>query len=79
MLAADCGSSQGFEDGSGAGFDGCDVRLLLAGLVGLVNLAHVVGLMLFQAGPYRGMWRRVFSQLSLWGTPAAILVSLLVE
>jgi hypothetical protein len=80
VLAADCGSGDSFNDGFGAGgFDGCDVRLLLAGLMGLINLAHVVGLMLFQAGPYRGMWRTVFAQLSLWGTPAAILVSLLVD
>jgi hypothetical protein len=80
VLAADCGSSGSFNDGPGAGgFDGCDVRLLLAGLMGLVNLAHVVGLMLFQAGPYRGVWRSFFAQLSLWGTPAAIVVSLLVE
>jgi hypothetical protein len=80
VLAADCGSGESFNGGFGAGsFDGCEVRLLLAGLMGLVNLAHIVGLMLFQAGPYRGMWRTVFAHLSLWGTPAAIAVSLLVE
>ena len=80
VLAADCGGDQGFQGGPGSGsFDGCDVRLLIAGLAGLVNLAHVVGLMLFQAGPYRGMWRTFFSNLSLWGTPAAIVISLLVE
>ena len=80
VLAADCGSGESFNGGFGAGsFDGCEVRLLLAGLMGLVNLAHVVGLMLFQAGPYRGVWRRFFAHLSLWGTPAAIVVSLLVE
>jgi hypothetical protein len=80
VLAADCGSGESFNGGFGAGsFDGCDIRLLLAGLMGVINFAHVVGLMLFQAGPYRGIWRTVFAQLSLWGTPAAILVSLLVE
>jgi hypothetical protein len=80
VLAADCGSGETFNAGFGApGFGGCEVRLLLAGLVGLINLAHIVGLMLFQAGPYRGMWRRFFAHLSLWGTPAAIVVSLLVE
>jgi hypothetical protein len=80
VLAADCGSGESFNGGFGAGsFDGCEVRLLLAGLAGVVNFAHVVGLMLFQAGPYRGVWRKFFAHLSLWGTPAAIVVSLLVE
>jgi hypothetical protein len=80
VLAASCGSEETFNAGIGApGFGGCEVRLLLAGLLGLINLAHVVGLMLFQAGPYRGVWRTFFAQLSLWGTPAAIIASLLVE
>ena len=80
VLAAACGSNGSFNGGFGAGaFDGCDVRLLLAGGAGIVNFAHVVGLMLFQAGPYRGVWRPFFAHLSLWGTPAAILISLLVE
>lgn len=69
VLAANCPT------GFAGGFDGCSARLLLAGLVGLVNLAHVVGLMLFQAGPYRGFWREFFADLSLYGTPAAIFVS----
>ncbi|HEX2129486.1 MAG TPA: hypothetical protein VHF58_09755 [Solirubrobacterales bacterium] len=80
VLAAACGSEETFNAGTNApGFGGCEVRLLLAGLMGLINLAHVVGLMLFQAGPYRGVWRTFFAHLSLWGTPAAIVVSLLVE
>jgi len=83
VLAASCGSDGSFNASGGFGaetssFDGCDARLLIAGLVGLINLAHVVGLILFQSGPYRGVWRKVFSWLSLVGTPVAIVVSLLL-
>jgi hypothetical protein len=46
--------------------------------MGLVNVAHVVGLTLFQAGPYRGFWRDFFARLSLYGTPIAIVVCLLL-
>lgn len=82
VLAANCGDDQslntrgGFADDDG--FGGCELRLLLAGGLGLVNIAHIVGLTLFQAGPYTGFWRTFFSRLSLIGTPAAIVVSLLV-
>jgi hypothetical protein len=69
ILAADC-DTLGRE-----GFDRCAARALLAGAFFLVNLAHVVGLTLFQAGPYRGFWRTFFAQTSLYGTPAAIVVS----
>jgi hypothetical protein len=84
VLAADCGGDEsfnvegGFSEGGGS-FGACEVRLLIAGLVGLVNLAHVVGLMLFQSGPYRGVGRKAFSWMSLIGTPVAIVVSLLIE
>jgi hypothetical protein len=43
--------------------------------MGLINLAHVVGLTLFQAGPHRGGARDFFARLSLYGTPLAIVVS----
>lgn len=70
ILAASC-ETVGFAEG----FDSCAARLLLAGLFGLINLAHIVGLTLFQAGPYRGFWRDFFAETSLYGTPAAIVVS----
>jgi hypothetical protein len=69
VLAADCA------DASDAG---CVVRYLLAGAVSLVNIAHVVGLLLFESVGYRGIFERFFAKLSLYGTPAAIVVSLLV-
>jgi hypothetical protein len=76
ILAANCAGENVGGDGTDAG---CVVRYILAGAAGLVNVAHVVGLMLFESVRYRGLWQRLFAQLSLWGTPAAIVVSLLVH
>jgi hypothetical protein len=53
--------------------------MLIAGAFGLANLAHIVGLLLFQTVRYRGFWRDFLARLSLYGTPAAIVVSLLVD
>ena len=53
-------------------------RILIATAFALVNLAHVVGLFLFQSVGYQGMWSRLFARLSLIGTPIAIVVSLLL-
>jgi hypothetical protein len=39
----------------------------------------VVGLLLFESVGYRGMFERFFARLSLFGTPAAIVVSLLAH
>jgi len=78
ILAANCGDGElfnqagGFGNETGGGFTSCSALLLIAGIAGLVNLAHVVGLMLFQAGPYRGVWRTFFARLSLYGTPVAL-------
>lgn len=69
VLAASCGEI------AVEGFNSCAARLLLAGAFALINLAHVVGLTLFQSGPYRGFWRAFFARTSLYGTPAAIAVS----
>jgi hypothetical protein len=76
VLAATCSGSQVGEDAVDAG---CVVRYILAGGVALVNIAHVVALFLFESVGYRGGWQRLFAQLSLWGTPAAIIISLLVH
>lgn len=78
VLAADCvGDSQGhdFEEGR-LGF-ACAARILIATAMALINLAHVVGLLLFQSVGYEGMWNRFFARLSLIGTPIAIVASLL--
>lgn len=79
ILAADCvGDSQGhdFEEGR-LGF-ACAARILIAMFMALINLAHVVGLFLFQSVGYEGMWNRFFARLSLIGTPIAIVASLLL-
>lgn len=53
-------------------------RILIAMALALVNLAHVVGLFLFQSVGYEGIWSRFFARLSLIGTPVAVVVSLLI-
>lgn len=77
VLAADCVAGGGnFEE---SGLDGpCIARVLIALGMALVNLAHVVGLLLFQTVAYEGMWSRFFARLSLIGTPVAVAVSLLL-
>jgi hypothetical protein len=80
VLAADCvgaaGGASDFEEGR---LDApCAARILIATALALVNLAHVVGLVLFQSVGYQGMWSRFFARLSLIGTPTAIAVSLLL-
>lgn len=79
VLAASCSDFSTDEGLSSSGLSGCAARLLIAGAIGLANLAHIVGLMLFQTVRYRGFWRNFFAQLSLYGTLAGIGASLLVE
>jgi hypothetical protein len=52
--------------------------VLIALAMALLNLAHVVGLFLFQSVRYDGMFSRFFARLSLFGTPTAIVVSLIL-
>jgi hypothetical protein len=70
VLAADCAD---------ASDPGCIVRYLVAGGLALLNIAHVVGLLLFESVGYRGLWEKFFANLSLFGTPAGIVISLLVH
>jgi hypothetical protein len=66
-------------DHGDSGFAGSSaVRILIAIAFALVNLAHVVGLVLFNSQKYRGAGQALFANLSLWGTLAAIVVSLLL-
>ncbi len=74
VLLAASGGGGGEDLNEGLGDQGW--RILIAGVFGLINLAHVVGLTLFQAGPYRGFGRDLFARISLIGTPLAIVVSL---
>jgi hypothetical protein len=62
----------------GADSFGGAARILIAMAFALINLAHVVGLVLFNSQRYRGAGQTLFSTLSLFGTPIAILVSLLI-
>ncbi|HEX6229477.1 MAG TPA: hypothetical protein VFZ41_08480, partial [Solirubrobacterales bacterium] len=73
LLAADCASG---DEGEIVG--ACAARILIAIGVALINLAHVVGLLLFQSAGYEGLWSRFFARISLFGTPTAVVVSLLL-
>ena len=63
--------------GGTASFGGA-ARILIAMAFALINLAHVVGLLFFNSQRYRGAGQILFSNLSLVGTPLAIVVSLLI-
>jgi hypothetical protein len=52
--------------------------ILIAIGIALANLAHVVGLTLFEAVHYHGGFARFFRTLALVATPAAILVNLAI-
>lgn len=65
-------------DETGSGFDFDALHTIIAGLFALINIAHVVGLVLFESVGYRGLPARFFAYLSLYGTPLAVAVSLLL-
>ena len=48
--------------------------LLIALFVALVNMAHIVGLIFFQSVRYKGPFEKLFSRLSLYGTPIVLVV-----
>lgn len=78
-LAADCvGEQSGHDFEEGRLNFACAARILIATGMALINLAHVVGLFLFQSVGYEGIWNRFFARLSLIGTPTAIVASLLL-
>jgi len=51
------------------------VAILIAIGVALANLAHVVGLTIFESIRYRGGFARFFRSLALIGTPLAIVIN----
>lgn len=64
----------------GQGTDGgCVAVWIIAGITVLINLAHIVALFLFQAVRYRGFWNRFFARFSLYGTPLALAIALLIR
>jgi hypothetical protein len=52
--------------------------ILIAIGLALINLAHVVGLTLFETVRYRGGFAKFFRTLALTLTPAGVLVNLLI-
>jgi hypothetical protein len=76
-------ASKGVADSQGNGNDHEEGRLgveaaaaiLIALGMALINLAHVVGLVLFQSVRYDGIFSRFFARLSLIGTPIALVVT----
>ena len=51
-------------------------RVLIATGVLLVNMAHIVGILFFESVDYHGPFQRFFARLSIFGTSAAVIVSL---
>jgi hypothetical protein len=52
--------------------------ILIAMGIAIVNMAHVVGLTLFESVRYRGGWEKFLRDLALVGTPAAAVINLLI-
>lgn len=69
ILAAAVASGSGHESGWEA------VAILIAIGVALANLAHVVGITLFESVAYRGGFAKFFRTLALVFTPLAILIN----
>lgn len=80
LIAAGCSDGQELQrttPEAGQGSDGsCVAAYVVAGVSALVNVAHVVGLVLFESTGYRGGWSRFFAWLSLVGTPLAIVATI---
>jgi len=66
-------------DNPGAGLETGDlIAALLALGFFLINTWHVVAIFMFESVGYRGEGAKLFAGLSLYGTPLALIVSLLV-
>lgn len=72
VLAAVVASGSGPESGWKA------VAIGVAIFTALINMAHVVGITLFESVRYRGGFAKFFRTLSMVGTPTAVLVNLLI-
>lgn len=51
---------------------------LIAGAAALINIAHVIGLILFESVRYRGAFRRLFRAITFVYTPLAALANLVI-
>lgn len=65
--------------GPGPDSPGGAAQILIAMAIALINMAHVVGLILLESVGNRGGWQRFFRDLSMIGTPAAILANALIS
>lgn len=72
VLAAAVTAERGADSGAGA------AAILIAIFTALINMAHVVGLTLFESVHYRGGFETFFRTLSLIGTPAAVVANALI-
>lgn len=72
VLAAAVTAADSADSAAGA------AAILIAIFTALVNMAHVVGLTLFEAVHYRGGFERFFRTLALLGTPLAIVATLAI-
>jgi hypothetical protein len=75
-VAGSHGNGNDHEEGR-LGAEAAAAVLIALGMA-LINLAHVVGLFLFQSVRYEGIFSRFFARLSLIGTPIALVVSALL-
>jgi hypothetical protein len=53
-------------------------RILIATGALLINMAHVVGILFFESVDYHGSFQRFFAGLSMFGTIAAVVISLAI-
>lgn len=75
-IAADCPGRVGHDFGSSTA---CNIELLIAGGLALINVAHVIGLMLFAAQRHHGPAAEFFSRFSLIGTPLGIVAAVIIS
>jgi hypothetical protein len=76
VLAAVLAAAAAASSGSVSGWQA--TAILIAIGLALINLAHVVGLTLFETVGYRGGFAKFFRTLALIATPAAVLTNLLI-
>lgn len=62
--------------GSATGWNAAAIGIAI--FTALINMAHVVGLTLFDSVGYHGGFAKLFRTLSLLGTPTAVLATLLI-
>jgi hypothetical protein len=76
VVAVLAGAVASVGQGPEAGWKAVAIGVAIA--TALINMAHVVGLTLFESVRYRGGFERFFRTLALVGTPLAILINTLI-